>query len=192
MPLEKFTLRPGIVKEGTDYSNEGGWFDANLVRFRKNFPEKIGGWTKNTTNTFLSTCRALHAWVDLQLTAYLGLGTTWKYYVKQGINYNDITPIRKTTTGGATFTSASGSSTITVTDSSHGAVVDDFVTFGSTATLGTSNITATILDQEYQVVSVPTANTYTFIAKDTDTGTADGHWEKGHLAQLVEYHLLVN
>ena len=93
MPLEKFTLRPGINKEGTDYSNEGGWFDANLVRFRKNFPEKIGGWAKNTLNTFKSTARALHAWVDLDLTKYLGLGTTWKYYVKQGDVFNDITPI---------------------------------------------------------------------------------------------------
>ena len=171
MPLEKFTLRPGINKEGTDYSNEGGWFDANLVRFRKNFPEKIGGWTKTTTNTFLSTCRALHAWVDLQLTPYLGLGTTWKYYVKQGINYNDITPIRKTTTGGATFTSASGSSTITATDSNHGAQANDFVTFTNTATLTGSNITDSVLDQEYQIVSVPTTSTYTFIAKDTDGDT---------------------
>jgi len=84
MPYAKYIFKPGIDREGTDYSNEGGWYDANLVRFRKGRPEKIGGWAKNTLNTFLSTCRALHAWVNLSLTKYLGLGTTWKYYVLQG------------------------------------------------------------------------------------------------------------
>ena len=103
MPLQKFIFNPGINKEGTDYSNEGGWFDSNLVRFRKGLPEKIGGWAKNTTETFKSTCRALHAWVDLEITRYLGLGTTWKYYVQQGDSFNDITPIRKTSTNSITF-----------------------------------------------------------------------------------------
>ena len=171
MPLEKFTLRPGINKEGTDYSNEGGWYDANLVRFRKNFPEKIGGWAKNTLNTFQSTCRALHAWVDLQLTPYLGVGTTWKYYVKQGDNYNDITPIRLTTSAGdVTFAATNGSSTITVTDSSHGAVANDFVTFSGAATLG-GLITADVLNQEYQIATVTSVNVYTIEAKDTDGDT---------------------
>ena len=169
MPLEKFTLRPGINKEGTDYSNEGGWFDANLVRFRKNFPEKIGGWAKNTLNTFKSTARALHAWVDLDLTKYLGLGTTWKYYVKQGDSYNDITPIRLTTSAGdVTFAKvANGDATITVTDTSHGAVANDFVTFSGAASLG-GNITAAVLNQEYQIATITSANVYTIEAKDTD------------------------
>jgi hypothetical protein len=171
VPLEKFTLRPGINKEGTDYSNEGGWFDANLIRFRKNYPEKIGGWAKNTLNTFQSTCRALHAWVDLQLTPYLGVGTTWKYYVKQGDNYNDITPIRLTTSAGdVTFAATNGSSTITVTDSSHGAVANDFVTFSGAATLG-GLITADVLNQEYQIATVTSVNVYTIEAKDTDGDT---------------------
>ena len=171
MPLEKFTLRPGINKEGTDYSNEGGWFDANLVRFRKNFPEKIGGWVKNTLNTFKSTARALHAWVDLDLTKYLGLGTTWKYYVKQGDVFNDITPIRLTTSAGdVTFSASNGDATITVTDTSHGAVVNDFVTFSGAATLG-GLITAAVLNQEYQIVTVTSANVYTIEAKDTDGDT---------------------
>ena len=169
MPLEKFTLRPGINKEGTDYSNEGGWFDANLVRFRKNFPEKIGGWAKNTLNTFKSTARALHAWVDLDLTKYLGLGTTWKYYVKQGDVFNDITPIRLTTSAGdVTFAKvANGDATITVTDTSHGAVANDFVTFSGADSLG-GNITAAVLNQEYQIATITSANVYTIEAKDTD------------------------
>ncbi len=171
MPLEKFTLRPGINKEGTDYSNEGGWFDANLVRFRKNYPEKIGGWAKNTLNTFQSTCRALHAWVDLQLTPYLGLGTTWKYYVKQGDDYNDITPLRVTTSAGdVTFSASNGDATITVTDANHGAEVNDFVTFSGAATLG-GLITATVLNQEYQIATVTSVNVYTIEAKDTDGNT---------------------
>ena len=168
MPLQKFIFRPGIDREGTDYSNEGGWFDANLVRFRKNLPEKIGGWAKNTLNTFQSTGRALHAWVDLSLTKFLGLGTTWKYYIQQGDVFNDITPVRTTTTGSATFTCTSGSSTISVTDSSNGAVENDFVTFANTATLGSSNITDSVLDQEYQIATITSANVYTIVAKDTD------------------------
>ena len=168
MPLQKFIFRPGIDREGTDYSNEGGWFDANLVRFRKNLPEKIGGWAKNTANTFQSTGRALHAWVNLSLTKYLGLGTTWKYYIQQGDAFNDITPVRTTTTGSATFTCTSGSSTVSVTDSSHGAVENDFVTFGSAATLGSSNITATVLNQEYQIATITSTSVYTIVAKDTD------------------------
>ena len=128
MPLQKLIFKPGINREGTDYSNEGGWFNSNLVRFRKGLPEKIGGWAKNTINTFLSTGRALHPWVDLALTKFLGLGTTWKYYIQKGNVFNDITPIRKTSTNSITFSATNGSSTITATDSSHGAQINDFVT----------------------------------------------------------------
>jgi len=171
MPLQKFLFRPGIDREGTDYSNEGGWFDSNLVRFRKGLPEKIGGWAKNTSNTFLSTCRALHAWVNLELTKYLGMGTTWKYYVLQGDEFNDITPLRTTTSAGdVTFSATNGDATITVTDTSHGAVVNDFVTFSGAATLG-GLITAEVLNQEYQIATVTSANVYTIEAKDTDGDT---------------------
>ena len=168
MPYAKYIFKPGIDREGTDYSNEGGWYDANLVRFRKGRPEKIGGWAKNTLNTFLSTCRALHAWVNLELTKYLGLGTTWKYYVLQGNVFNDITPLRVTTSAGdVTFSATNGDATITVTDASHGAVVNDFVTFSGAATLG-GLITAAVLNQEYQIATVTNTNVYTIEAKDTD------------------------
>ena len=168
MPYAKYIFKPGIDREGTDYSNEGGWYDANLVRFRKGRPEKIGGWSKNTLNTFLSTCRALHAWVNLELTKYLGLGTTWKYYVLQGNVFNDITPLRVTTSAGdVTFSATNGDATITVTDASHGAVVNDFVTFSGAATLG-GLITAEVLNQEYQIATITSVNVYTIEAKDTD------------------------
>tara|TARA_R100001082_G_scaffold14865_2_gene7616 strand:- start:17518 stop:19404 length:1887 start_codon:yes stop_codon:yes gene_type:complete len=169
--LTKYIFRPGINREGTDYSNEGGWFNANLVRFRKGLPEKIGGWAKATLNTYQSTVRALHAWVDLSLTKYLGLGATWKYYVREGDNFYDITPIRLTTAAGdVTFSATNGSSTLTVTDTAHGAQQNDFVTFSGAATLG-GNITAAVLNQEYQIATVVNANSYTITAKDTSDAT---------------------
>ncbi len=171
MALEKFIFRPGINREGTDYSNDGGWFDANLVRFRKGLPEKIGGWAKATLNTYQSTVRALHAWVDLSLTKYLGLGATWKYYIKEGSNFYDVTPLRVTTAAGdVTFAATNGSSTITVTDTSHGAVTNDFVTFSGADSLG-GNVIAAALNQEYQILLVTSANTYTITAKNTSGAT---------------------
>ena len=171
MPLQKLLFRPGINREGTDYSNEGGWFNSNLVRFRKGLPEKIGGWAKNTTNTFKSTARALHAWVSLAGTKFLGIGATWKYYIKEGANFYDITPLRVTTSAGdVTFSATNGDATITVTDSSHGAVQNDFVTFSGAASLG-GLITAAVLNQEYQIATVVNANSYTIEAKDTSGAT---------------------
>ena len=140
MPLIKAQFNPGIKKEGTALTAKGGWFDANLIRFRKGLPEKIGGWTKDTSNTFQSTCRALHSWVDLNITKFLGLGTTWKYYIQSGANFNDVTPIRATTSAGdVTFSATNGDATITVADTAHGAVQNDFVTFSGAAVLANSS-----------------------------------------------------
>ena len=194
MPYSKYNFRPGINREGTDYSNEGGWFDSNLVRFRKGLPEKIGGWVKEISSTFLGTGRALLAWVSLDSTRWLGLGTTWKYYVSDGNSYNDITPLRDTNTGTATFTSASGSSTITVTDSSHGAVQNDFVTFSDAAILGSSNITAAVLNQEYQIATIVNANSYTIEAKDTSGATVTANASVsggGGAATVAKYQINV-
>ena len=167
MPLQKFLFNPGINREGTAYTAEGGWFDGNLVRFRKGFPEKIGGWLKEVATTYEGTGRILHGWVNLAGTKLLGLGTRYKLYIQQGTSFNDITPIRATTAAGAvTFAATDGSSTITATNTSHGAAEGDFVTFSAAASLG-GLITATVLNQEYQIATVPTANTYTFTAKDT-------------------------
>ena len=171
MPLAKYILRPGINREGTDYSNEGGWFDANLVRFRKGLPEKIGGWEKVSVNTYLGIGRAIHAWVDLEITKYLGVGTTYKYYILSGNTFNDITPIRATTSAGdVTFSASDGDATLTVADTSHGAVQNDFVTFSGAVTLG-GLITAPVLNQEYQIATIVNANSYTVEAKDTDGDT---------------------
>ena len=169
MPLAKFIFRPGIDREGTSYDSEGGWFDSNLVRFNRGRPQKIGGWRKDNSETFNGVCRALHGWVALDGSRYLGLGTTSKYYIEEG-SFNDITPIRKTSTNSITFSATNGSSVITATDSSHGAVQGDFVTFSDAVSLG-GNVTAAVLNQEYKIATVPSANTYTFIAKNTAGAT---------------------
>jgi len=174
MPLSKLQFTPGINKEMTDLMDKGGWADGNLVRFRKGLPEKIGGWQKSNNSSYLGTGRALLAWVDLEYTKYLGLGTTWKYYVNSGSDYSDITPIRATTTNGITFAATNGSATITATDNAHGAVVNDFVTISGAVSLG-GNITATVLNKEYQITSIPSADTFTFTA----TATANASDESG-------------
>jgi hypothetical protein len=168
MPLTKLQFRPGINRETTSYSNEGGWFDMDKTRFRFGYAEKIGGWVKKSINAFLGSCRALHPWVALDGTPFLGLGTHLKYYIEEGGAYRDITPIRKTTTDGITFAATNGSATITATDSGHGAIVDDFVTISEAVSLG-GNITADVLNQEYIILSVPDANTFTFEARVADT-----------------------
>ena len=167
MPLTKFSFKPGINKEETNYSNENGWVDGNLIRFRKGNVEKLGGWSKKSSNIFFDKARALHSWISLGAQRYLGFGTTSKYYIDSGGSYNDVTPIRATTTNGITFAATNGSSTITATDSSHGAFVGDWVTIAGSVSLG-GLITADVLNQEYQIVSVPSANTFTFTAKDSN------------------------
>ena len=167
MPYAKFQFKAGIDREGTDYTNAGGWFDSSLVRFRKGFAEKIGGWAKNTTSSFLGTCRNLFAWISIAGTKYLFLGTNLKAYVQEGSSFYDITPIRLTTSAGdVTFSATDGDATITVSDTAHGAVQHDFVTFSGAVSLG-GNITATVLNQEYQITNIVDANSYLIEAKDT-------------------------
>ncbi len=171
MPLQKFIFNPGINKEGTDYTAEGGWFDGNLVRFRKGLPEKIGGWVKYITSSFVGTGRKLFGWTNLDGTKLLGVGTSKKLYIQTGTNYNDITPIRSTTAAGdVTFGATNGSSSINVTDTAHGAVQGDFVTFSGAASLG-GNVIAAVLNQEYEIDSITSTNVYVITAKDTSGTT---------------------
>ena len=176
MALTKIQFSPGVDKEGTEYTADAGWFDSDKIRFRQGRPETIGGWQKYSDNSFLGICRSIFDWASLESIKYIGLGTNLKFYVTQGTSFNDVTPIRSTTSAGdVTFAATNGSSTLTVTDTAHGAAVNDFVTFSGAVSLG-GNITATVLNQEYQIVSVPDADTYTITAKDTSgaTVTADG------------------
>jgi hypothetical protein len=175
MPLKKVLPKPGINRENTRYTNEQGWYVSDKVRFRQGTPEKIGGWVRQSSYTFLGVCRALFSWVDLSTNLWTAVGTNLKYYVTLGNDYYDITPLRETTIAGAvTFSAVTVSpfsSTITVSDTNHGANVNDFVTFSGVAAGGLGgNITKAVLEQEYQVASVVNANSYTITAKSPTTG----------------------
>ena len=175
MPLTPLTFKPGINNESTSYANEGGWFDCDLVRFHLGLPEKFGGWEKASSSTYLGSARRLHNWVALDGSDFMGVGTHLKYYIEEGGAFNDITPIRVTTAAGdVTFSASNGSTTLTVTDASHGAVQNDFVTFSGAASLG-GLVTATILNAEHQIVSVTDANTYTITLSVTANSSDSGN-----------------
>lgn len=160
MPLTKLVFRPGINRETTAYANEGGWWDCNLVRFRAGKPETIGGWTRYTKTPTLGTGRSLLTWTALDGTIFTGMGTNLKYYVIRGGELYDITPIRATTAaGGVTFAASNGSSVITVSDTAHGALVNDFVTFSGAVSLG-GNVTAAVLNKEHQITRIVDVNSY--------------------------------
>lgn len=175
--LQKIQMRPGVNREGTDYSNEGGWFSCDKIRFRSGFPEKLGGWTQATPgNTYKGVCRSMVNWVDLNGYNLIGIGTNLKYYVNSGLGiYNDITPVRATHTGLTNpFATVNGSQTVTVTDTANGAGVGDFVTFSGAT--GFNGISASALNTEFQIASIIDANTYTITlpAGVTPTGTSSG------------------
>jgi len=168
MPLQKLQFRPGVNREGTSLSNEGGWFDCDKVRFRSGYPEKIGGWAALSYTTFLGFCRSLWNWITLKQYNLLGVGTNLKFYVENGGIYYDITPIRETNLNSTTFaavTTSPFSSTITVTDAGANSLqVGDFVTFSNAVSLG-GNITAAILNQEYQIAGIISGTVYTIEAR---------------------------
>lgn len=175
MPLTKLQFKPGINKDITSYSNEGGWVDGDKIRFRLGFPEKIGGWLKYSVNTFQGAARALHNWISLDGSNFLGIGTHLKYYIEEGGGFNDITPLRATTAAGdVTFAATNGSTTITVSDTNHGAVLNDFVEFSGAATLG-GNITAAILNAEHKVTAVVSSSQYQIVVSATANGSDTGN-----------------
>ena len=174
MTMKTLKFQPGINSDVTSYSNEGGFVDGDKVRFRFGYPEKFGGWSKFSENTYLGSARRLLNWVALDGSDFLGIGTHLKYYIEEGTTFNDITPLRSTRgSGDVTFAATNGSTTVTVTDAAHGSTAGDFVTFSGAATLG-GLVTAAVLNQEYQIVSIVTSNSYTITvsvtANSSDTG----------------------
>jgi hypothetical protein len=174
MPLKKLTLKAGVNRENTRYTNENGWYESDKVRFRQGTPEKIGGWTRISPNTYLGVCRSLWNWVTLGGANLLGVGTNLKFYIEEGGTYYDVTPLRDTATLANPFTASSGSPTITVTDVAHGCNVGDYVTFSGAVGLG-GNITATILNAEFTVATVIDADNYTITASVNATPSDTGH-----------------
>ena len=176
MALQKLQFRPGLNREGTDYSNEGGWYDADKVRFRSGFPEKIGGWRRYATNQFLGLARALWNWVTTSANNYLGVGTNLKYYVELGGFFFDVTPIVHTSTNVAApvFYTTANSSTITVVDAGYQPSVGDYFIISGANTIANTAITSTILNAEHVVTSLVNSTAYRFTVSTTATNTANG------------------
>jgi hypothetical protein len=176
MPLQKLQFRPGINREGTDYSNEGGYFDCDKVRFRSGFPEKIGGWSRMANAQFLGLARSLWNWLALSGSNYLGVGTNIKYYIEQGGEYYDITPVVFTSSPDLDncFVVTSGSNVVTVVDGQYTPSVGDYVTFSGANTVTGTNVTGTILNQEYAVVSSVNTVAYTIVVSVTANASNTG------------------
>jgi hypothetical protein len=177
MPLQKLQFRPGVNREGTTLSNEGGWFDCDKIRFRSGYPEKIGGWAALSYNTFLGVCRSLWNWVTLRSYNLMGVGTNLKFYVEDGGEYYDITPIREingnTPSAGPPVVNAStisltaSGTTMTVSDSAADSLqVDDFVTIAGAGTIGGVDVNG-----EYQITTVTSGTTYTVTLTTPATGS---------------------
>jgi hypothetical protein len=166
MSYFRLTLKPGIDKQNTEYGAEGGWIDGDYIRFRYGLPEKMGGWTPfNAIETYLvGAASEVFTYNDLAGLPHMIVGTNRKLYHFYGGSWSDITPIRLTTgAGDVTFAATNGSDLITVTDNSHGAIAGDFVTYSGAGSLG-GVITATVLNQEYEIQNILTPNTYTIKA----------------------------
>ncbi len=168
MPLQKLVLKPGINREGTRYTNEGGYYDGDKIRFRQGTPEKIGGWTRLSSSTYLGVARSLHNWVNLAGANYIGVGTHLKFYIEQGGAYNDVTPVRATVSLTNPFTTTSGSTTVLVTDTNGGFIDEDFVTFSNASAVG-----GVTIDGEFQI-DIVTDTTYNITISSAASSDATG------------------
>jgi hypothetical protein len=178
MPLQKILFKPGVNKENTRYTTEGGWYDCDKIRFRQGNPEILGGWTRISSNTFNGTCRSLWNWTTLGNLNLVGVGTNTKFYIQNGGAYYDINPIRVTTTLGTDPFTGNGTTTVTVTAASHGATTGSFVTFS-----GVTGTYAATLNAEFQL-TVVNANAYTIT-----TATAVAAGATGGSAVSAAYQL---
>jgi len=168
MPLQKILFKPGVNKENTRYTTEGGWYECDKIRFRQGNPEILGGWTRISSNTFNGTCRSLWNWTTLGNLNLVGVGTNTKFYIQNGGAYYDITPLRVTTTLGANPFTGNGTTTVTVTAASHGATNGSFVTFS-----GVTGTYASVLNAEFQITLV-NANSYTITTSSVVAAGATG------------------
>jgi hypothetical protein len=190
MPLQKILFKPGINRENTRYTSEGGWYDGDKIRFRQGTPEMIGGWQQLSTATYLGVCRSLWTWDSLNGSQFTGVGTNLKFYVEYGSAYYDITPIRVTTTINNNPFALTASTTVTVTDTAHGCVTGDFVTFSGATAIGSAgtNVTASVLNQEFQVTVID-ANTYTITISVVPNATAIAGSPGGGASVVAAYQV---
>lgn len=169
MPLQKILLKPGVNRENTRYTNEGGYYESNLVRFRQGTPEKIGGWYQISTSTFTGICRSLWNWTTLAGANLIGVGTEEKFYIAQTGQYYDVTPIVSSHILGTNPFTGSGTTTVTVTDATYNPAIGDYVIFS-----GASSVGGVTISGQYKVIATPTGTTYTIIAASAVTGTGGG------------------
>ena len=169
MALKKLTLKPGVNRENTRYTNEGGYYESNLVRFRQGTPEKLGGWARISANTFLGVCRSLWNWVTLGAQNLMGVGTNLKYYIENGGAYYDITPVRAEVTLTNPFTTVASSKTVTVADAAGGYTNGGYVTFTGATAVGGITISG-----EYQISAISGATSYTITAGTQASSNATG------------------
>lgn len=169
MPLKKILFKPGINRENTRYTTEGGWYECDKIRFRQGNPESIGGWVRISTNSYLGVCRSLWNWVTLGGLNLLGIGTNLKFYIERGGVYNDITPIRATTTLGTDPFTANGTTSVTVAAPANGCVIGDFVTFS-----GATGTYAAELTGEFQTTAVATNTFVITVSTALAAGTYGG------------------
>jgi hypothetical protein len=171
MPLQKFLFKPGVNRENTRYTTEGGWYECDKIRFRQGNPEKIGGWTNFASGVFLGVCRSLWNWITLAGLNLVGVGTNLKFYILSGGDYYDITPIRKTVTLTNPFTATNGSAVIEVSEVDHGCTDGDFVTYSGAGITGLGgNITASVLTGAFQITFIDDDN-YTITVSATANAT---------------------
>lgn len=170
--LKKVIFKSGVNRENTRLYTEGGWYDCDKIRFRQGSPQKLGGWNRISSATYEGVCRSLWAWFTLGQVTLIGVGTSSKFYISRGGAYYDITPIRTATNLTSPFTATNGSTVITVSAPSHGALNGDYVTYNGATSLG-GNITAAILNTEHKITYI-NANSYSIsvsvAANSSDTG----------------------
>ena len=188
MPLSRIKFRPGVNRESTSFADQQGWFDSDLIRFRKGYPEKIGGWIKVGSSSVAGTVRSLKVWVTLSALKLMGVGTTSKFYIEQGTSYNDITPIRSTATLGANpiTTGDAGSGVVTVTAAAHGAGAGDYVTFSGATTV--DGLTIAQLNKEHVITEVVSSGSYKL---DTGGVASSGGTSGGGSAVIANYQISV-
>ena len=168
MPLQKIVFKPGVNRENTRYTTEGGWYEADKVRFRQGTPEKIGGWVRISSATFLGICRSIKNWTTLGFQNLLGIGTHLKFYISNGGQYYDITPTTPVHTLIGPFATVSGSTTVTVTDAAGGYSDGGFVTFTGATAVGGLTISG-----EFKL-SFSSGTTYTITAASAASSSASG------------------
>jgi hypothetical protein len=194
MPLKKIVFKPGVNRENTRYTTEGGWYSCDNVRFRQGTPEKVGGWVRVNAETFLGVCRSLWNWVTLSSLNLIGLGTNLKFYLESGARYYDITPLRYTTateTLTNPFDTTAGSNVVTVNDTGSNVYDGDIVVISGVDELSTfDGIPGSELNGRHEVTRVG-ANSYTITVTTNATAGATGIGGSGITANYFYYTVVL-